>query len=850
MLKQFTFIALMAAMSIVGANAQAISQDEAMNNAIRFLTSTPENGGARKVMKARPRLHAAKMDVKGVYAFNVEGGGFVIASGDSRTLPVLGYGNGGSFDWDNMPQNMREWLKGYGKTIAALGNTPVSANARKADSKRQAINPMIQTYWNQSPVYNLECPVYDGVNTKYKGQSTLTGCVATAMAQIMYYYKWPQDATTEIPAYDYELTLAIPSQGEFDSEPVQYTMDKIHLDKLPSTTFDWGNMLPHYTKLDKQSGLFVPLETTKQQQDAVAHLMRYCGQAIKMYYSPVVSNAFTDDAVYALRHYFGYDEGIHQANRSNYTIDGWEDLIYGELSAGRPVFYAANSSDGGHGFICDGYDGEGLYHINWGWEGEYDNYFALSVLNPYETNDIEKASDAMGFSLEQEAIIGMQPPTGNTKPASEDPKLVAQSYLSVNDNKIGVELSYYSALYPKANFKLGLFYPTENGTYETAYVVPEILSLECNADTCITIPIEQIDHLPKDGCHLFLLYQWADKENSEWQVVGSPYMYINVSPNDNGYVYMSSINNILYIQKSYFIGSGKAMDKHDIVLEIQDLGVEYSGTVFLVPVYTNGVDPEKIFKTLSTLDEIVPGAIPDLEAKLRAGVYLKPGESQKVTFSYTPETSGLIMFVLYEENNRVPLGYITLLFDKQEFDIPYPLMLSDYEISYQKANSADDKFIQGKAKIDALVDWISNKDNGENYLKIGVTAAGKDIVAPRTIYQSLNCFESYEVSIDFFLKDKLVNDYPQTVTIYVDAIKKNNNIRLFEQKLKLGETKKGNNVIGEDAGIPDAIEKVNVDGNVKRYYDLSGRPLNGEPTTSGVYIYKDSSSKMRKVFKK
>ncbi|MBQ1800735.1 MAG: Spi family protease inhibitor [Prevotella sp.] len=130
MLKKFTFIALMAAMSVVGANAQAISQDEAMDNAIRFLTSTPENGGARKVMKARPRLHAAKLDVKGVYAFNVEGGGFVVASGDSRTLQVLGYGNGGSFDWDNMPQNMREWLKGYGKAIAALGNTSISTNAR------------------------------------------------------------------------------------------------------------------------------------------------------------------------------------------------------------------------------------------------------------------------------------------------------------------------------------------------------------------------------------------------------------------------------------------------------------------------------------------------------------------------------------------------------------------------------------------------------------------------------------------------------------------------------------------------------------------------------------------------
>ena len=231
-----------------------------------------------------------------------------------------------------------------------------------------------------------------------------------------------------------------------------------------------------------------------------------------------------------------------------------------------------------------------------------------------------------------------------------------------------------------------------------------------------------------------------------------------------------------------------------------------------------------------------------------------------VSFSYTPKYPGELMFVLYEYNNKVPLGYTLLYFksgsslpdipdDPSVLDIP-PFISSEYEVSYQQAKSADDKFIQGKVTIVASDKWIPDMDKGINYLKVGVTANGKDIVAPKSLYPTLKMLEEYIVPLDFLLKDKLVNDYPQTVTVYVEAITKKDPYRVFVKTLKLGETQKGNNGIGEDAGIPDAIEKVNVDDNVKRYYDLSGRPLNGEPTTSGVYIYKDSSSKMRKVFKK
>ena len=351
-----------------GVWAQQISEEQARDRALKFLTNNDAAKTRGLNVGMDRKTVTAKTDAKSIYAFNLDGGGYVIASGDSRALPVLGYSATGSIDWDRMPDNMRAWLKSYDQAMATLGNTKefadgVSIHAQKTRAPRKAIAPLLKTQWYQFGPYWNDTPPYDGANPDWKGQPSRTGCVATAMAMVMNYYQWPKDACTEIPAYD--LTTA------------HENVEKVwHIDALPPTTFDWGNMLDNYVTPEGIIG-------TPEQQKAVAKLMRYCGQSVQMIYSPMDSGSSRQAVAEALVKYFGYQNTAQVSQRIYYSIDGWEDLIYSELANGRPMVYSGFSEDGGHTFVCDGYDGNGLFHINWGWGGTNDDYFSLSVLNPY-----------------------------------------------------------------------------------------------------------------------------------------------------------------------------------------------------------------------------------------------------------------------------------------------------------------------------------------------------------------------------------------------------------------------------------------------------------------------------------
>ena len=191
----------------------------------------------------------------------------------------------------------------------------------------------------------------------------MSGCVATAFAQIMYYHKWPQTATKQIPAYStYEA--------------------------LPATTFDWDHMLPAYSQQSLES---------EEQKNAVAELMLYCGHAVKMSYGTGASSAVTSYIMGALKSYFGYQNDAIMINRNIYTLNEWDDIIYNELRHGRPIIISASAYKGsGHAFICDGYAGNNLYHINWGWGGMSDGYFRLqqSVIYGISPTVIDKEKES------------------------------------------------------------------------------------------------------------------------------------------------------------------------------------------------------------------------------------------------------------------------------------------------------------------------------------------------------------------------------------------------------------------------------------------------------------------------
>ncbi len=316
------------------------------------------------------------------YIFNIEkNNGFVIVSGDDRAKDILGYSDSGSFPTENMPENFRNWMAFYEKELKALASIPdtsiVSSTNIPAKINTNAfatsINPLLGTIkWDQSAPYNILCPFIGS-------KQAPTGCVATAMAQIMKYHQWPLAGAGAKTYKPYEV-----------DDPLTVDFSK--------ATYDWANMANTY---DGYS-------STAIQDTAVATLMYHCGVAVSMEYSAYSSSAYSNDIPAALSTYFGYDENAQLYVRDYYSEAEWIQMIKKELNSKRPILYGGASIDGsGHQFICDGYDSENLFHFNWGWNGTCNGYFELSSLN-VETPGIGGGTG--GFSVGQDIITGIRKP--------------------------------------------------------------------------------------------------------------------------------------------------------------------------------------------------------------------------------------------------------------------------------------------------------------------------------------------------------------------------------------------------------------------------------------------------------
>lgn len=354
--------------------------------------------------KAAPRMSvssAVSPSATCYYVFaNGEDKGFTIVSGDDRMPEVVGYSAQGTYDPDHLPANYVDFMKAYQETVEALlkGDAQVSgglAEARqwRAERASSAVAPLLGGIkWNQMAPYNNMCPSYNGTNR------AVTGCVATAMAQVMMYYQYPKELKATIKAYtakSYGIQIPEISSG---------------------ATYDWDNMLSDYSKSDYSSA----------QADAVAKLMYHCGAAVEMDYGPS-SGANVTPAILAT--YFGYDADLMQdLTRTCFTLQQWMTLIDNELKAKRPILYSGQSSDGGHEFVCDGSDGKGLYHINWGWGGYQDGYFDLTILQP-QKGGAGSGSAVDGFNRDCSMIIGIAPDNGKVdEPLASYPQIMSMDH--------------------------------------------------------------------------------------------------------------------------------------------------------------------------------------------------------------------------------------------------------------------------------------------------------------------------------------------------------------------------------------------------------------------------------------
>ena len=201
------FIILISGMTLFAAE---VSLQEAMEKARAFMQK--RQGGSKAMHRAQLSLNMQQTDAgtQLLYAFNIEGGGYVIASGDDRTIPILGYSLTGSIDTDDMPDNMRSWLQSYADDICRLSKS-YTAFQQTEDTGLAPITPLLHTTWYQVNPYDLMTPVYEGTEkSSWKGKHSATGCVATAMAQVMYYHRWPQAATTTMTSYTFNYHDAAP----------------------------------------------------------------------------------------------------------------------------------------------------------------------------------------------------------------------------------------------------------------------------------------------------------------------------------------------------------------------------------------------------------------------------------------------------------------------------------------------------------------------------------------------------------------------------------------------------------------------------------------------------------------
>ncbi len=381
----------LAAVAIVASvSAKPISPDEALG---RLRGSNPKMAAPGRSGKAPRLVHTAKT-AKGnpaVYIFNKgENDGYLVLAADDVAYPVLGYSDSGNALEGNLPPQLEWWLSEYARQIEYVNEKGIQGAAleQKVDIRTSlpAIEPMLKTRWDQGEPYNKMCPTSGG-------NPTYTGCVATAMAQVMNYWKFPEVGKGSI---------------SYECEDISKRLSM----NFANRKFDWDNMCQTY----------LPGQYTDAEADAVAYLMKACGYSVRMGYAIDSSGALAMNVAKGLTKYLGYDQNMLYDMRMYYSATEWTQMIYDNLKNVGPVIYGgASMLGGGHSFVCDGYK-DGLFHFNWGWSSMSDGYFSLDALNPAALG--AGGGSGGGYNFTQDAVFGVQPPTG--KPLEVRPTVMTQ----------------------------------------------------------------------------------------------------------------------------------------------------------------------------------------------------------------------------------------------------------------------------------------------------------------------------------------------------------------------------------------------------------------------------------------
>ena len=535
--------------------AVPLSTQQALKQADSFLNARGRNVLKHLVAKA-PSLMGHATEHPAYYVFDIEGGGYVVVSGDDLTAPVLGYSEKGTFSEDDMPEGLKWLLQTYAEQIAEVrkasvrrSNESYQSAASTATAVRHNIEPLLSTLWNQGHPYNMLCPQYYNQDGSL-GDRCATGCVATAIAQVMAYYKYPEATVRTIPGYQQHFST---NQGD----------KSVQLRNVPAhSVIDWDHMLDVYGDHDSD-----------QEQQAVAQLMYWVGLGCKMGYGPSSAAGFPD-GVYALKRYFGYDDGTHIESRSNHTIRSWDELLYKELETGHPIAFAGTNSGGAHAFVLDGYDIDGLFHVNWGWGGMDNGFFRIDVLDPDDNSGIGASSTPGGYNMGQDAIIGMRLPDDVTAP-SDAYQLTVNDWEIRRGNVFFANYVNWSGV--NADWNVGIGRVTDDGS-----VVPMGNEATTHIDQNYYQGFEFVVSGLPQGIHRIVPISKRTTD-SQWQTPVNPAIrYVEADVDADGYVSLviHPMENV-ELTEITFPGDHRKGNDQPVCASFRNHGEEYYHEVFL-----------------------------------------------------------------------------------------------------------------------------------------------------------------------------------------------------------------------------------------------------------------------------
>ena len=477
--------------------AAPVSQQQAKQIAAQFLSGKSSSHRSMSASEMKATVVLDRLNSSGapcLYAVQVaSGSGYVIVSGDDRTPAVLGYQTNGSYDESVMPENMRSWLQHYADEIELLQRYNLTTPRRAMANAGDPIAKTTTCTWDQSNPYDRDCPMVtsyldEGLTTVYKeADHALTGCVATAMAQVLYVWK---DEYAKPETKEGKVVKDIPAQENIvtqysvrDNEATIPIWVNYSDAVIPAgSPIDWGNLIDAYTKKDDKGKPVVDehnkivIYGTPEQQAAVARLMHICAAAVHTSYGPgYASGSFADmrDILAGFYSYLGFTSA--RLKMQNGYDDAWVQALYDELAAAKGVLLSGVSSVGGHTFVVDGYDKEDLFHINWGWASmgneAMDNggFYRLNSLLP--TDSRVGGSGRLvpdGFNAQQMFLTGIYPnapaPQGDDTSVYVGMMATPQTSVTLKDGELRLRLyATATVAFPVVDAQLGFCLEDKTG---------------------------------------------------------------------------------------------------------------------------------------------------------------------------------------------------------------------------------------------------------------------------------------------------------------------------------------------------------------------------------------------------